>query len=224
MEKIIFDLVGVITKEIFFATKVLFPEIRGRITYNEFKKRYILYCVGNISNIEFWENILDLNSVKDFERRFFRNKVKCNIKVVSLIKKLNQDGFAISLASEMPQKWGDVILKNNGIGKTFKRIYYSSNIKHTKPFLKFYDRVFRNLVRHNEEKTYYVDDTIDNLMAVKKNYPKVKTILYGGAVSDIKLVDFHVSSPDKLKKIFYDKQQNTVYKTSRNETNNRHRK
>lgn len=204
MEKIIFDLVGVITKEKFFATKVLFPEVQKRITYNEFKKRYILYCVGNISSSEFWDGVLDRRAAKVFENEFFNSKVVCNKKIVLLIKKLQKDGFVLYLASEIPHKWGNTILKKVGIRDVFSKKYYSSNIKHTKPFLKFYNIVFSNLDR-NKGKTYYIDDTVGNLTTVKRNYSEIKTILYGGAISGEKLIDYHVSSPDKLKKIFYDK-------------------
>lgn len=201
MEKVIFDLIGVITKEKYFATKTLYSEIYKRISYNEFKKRYILYCVGMITNVEFWDGVFKEREIEEFEKDFFRNKIELNKNIVSFVKKLKDQGYVLYIASEIPSKWGNEILKNAGILHLFEKTFYSSSMKHTKPFIKFYNKVFNN-INVKGGVVFFIDDTIHNLTAAKKHFPYVKTVLYKGNDLDGR-VDYTVKSFHDLKKILY---------------------
>lgn len=204
MERLIFDLFGVLTKESYFATKTLYPLIKDKISYDQFKKRYLLYCVGLISNKEFWENVVEKEKIAKFEHKLFKNIVKYDNTLISLIKKLEKEGTYLYLASEIPHEWGGLMLKILGIESSFRKKFYSSKIRHTKPFLKFFKEVFESNELKGKD-LVYIDDTEANLKAVSKYKFMVKTVLYS---SEEKISDKHVlkvKNADELKYILYEK-------------------
>lgn len=201
MEKIVFDLIGVITEESYFASKVLYPLIKDHLSYDRFKKRYLLYCIGNITNDEFWEDVIPEKKIAKFEDVLFDKFVKYNKPLINFIKRLNKDGRHLYLASEIPQRWGDLILKSVGLDSCFKKKFYSSKIGHTKPFLGFFGKIFasRDFVG---KKIIYIDDTGENLVAIRKYKFPVKTILYAKNNSGYRC-DFKVKNIVELEKIIY---------------------
>lgn len=203
MERIIFDLFGVLTKESYFATKTLYPLIKDRISYDQFKKRYLLYCIGHISNKEFWDDIVAKEKIAKFEYKLFKNIVKYDKPLVSLIKKLEKEGVCLYLASEIPHKWGDLILRQLRIESSFRKKFYSSRIRHTKPFLKFFKEIFESNELKGKD-LIYIDDTQANLKAIYKYKFMVKTVLYSSErISDKHILK--VKNADELKCILYEK-------------------
>lgn len=206
MERIVFDLIGVLTKESYFATKTLYPLIKDKISYDQFKKRYILYCVGLISNKEFWEDVVEEEKIAKFEHKLFKNIVKYDNTLISLIRKLEKEGAYLYLASEIPHKWGGLMLKMLGIESSFKKKFYSSKIRHTKPFLKFFKEVFESNDLKDKD-LFYIDDTEANLRVISKYKFTVKTILYSHESSKT-ISDKHIlkaKNAGELKHILYEK-------------------
>ncbi|PIR66337.1 MAG: hypothetical protein COU51_04455 [Parcubacteria group bacterium CG10_big_fil_rev_8_21_14_0_10_36_14] len=206
MERIVFDLIGVLTKESYFATKTLYPLIKDKISYDQFKKRYILYCVGLISNKEFWEDVVEEEKIAKFEHKLFKNIVKYDNTLISLIRKLEKEGAYLYLASEIPHKWGGLMLKMLGIESSFKRKFYSSKIRHTKPFLKFFKEVFESNDLKDKD-FFYIDDTEANLRVISKYKFTIKTILYSPESSKT-ISDKHIlkaKNAGELKHILYEK-------------------
>jgi FMN phosphatase YigB (HAD superfamily) len=205
MERIVFDLIGVLTKESYFATKTLYPLIKDKISYDQFKKRYILYCVGLISNKEFWEDVVEEEKIAKFEHKLFKNIVKYDNTLISLIKELEKEGMYLYLASEIPHEWGDLMLKILGIESSFRNKFYSSKIRHTKPFLKFFKKVFESDELKDKD-LFYIDDTEVNLKAISKYKFTVKTILYSPNLPET-ISDKHIlkaKNASELKHILYE--------------------
>ena len=178
---VIFDLLGVITKEGLFATKILYPLIKHKITYDLCKKKYLLYSLGMITEKEFWEHITATNLIPALEQQILANtEIAPNITAVCC--RLAEEDCDLYLASEIPQKWGDLILYKAGLDHIFRKKFYSSELKTTKPFRKFYDRVFKSI---SSESTliYYIDDTLINLKVAA---------LYGAKTIHL---DFNKSAP-----------------------------
>lgn len=203
MERIIFDLIGVITKESFFATKALYPLIEKSISYNEFKKRYLLFCIGKINKQEFWEDILREEEIEEFESNFFNHQLKYDDKIIGLIKDLKNNGYYLYLASEIPHEWGEHILKITQIQKCFDQKFYSSKIKHTKPFKPFFSKVF-GILGSSGEKVYYIDDTSINLLSAKKLGFNSSTILFGLNENENNRIDFWAKDESDLRRIIYE--------------------
>src|SRR3989344_4107401 len=164
---VIFDLLGVITKEGLFATKILYPLIKHKITYDLCKKKYLLYSLGMITEKEFWEHITATNLIPALEQQILANtEIAPNITAVCC--RLAEEDCDLYLASEIPQKWGDLILYKAGLDHIFRK--------------KFYDRVFKSI---SSESTliYYIDDTLINLKVAA---------LYGAKTIHL---DFNKSAP-----------------------------
>jgi FMN phosphatase YigB (HAD superfamily) len=96
-----------------------------------------LYCVGLVSDKEFLEDIVEKEKIEKFEYKLFKNIVKYDNILISLIKELEKEGIYLYLASKISHEWGDLMLKILGIESSFRKKFYSSKIRHTKPFLKF---------------------------------------------------------------------------------------
>lgn len=161
MEKvnIFFDLFGVITSEGYFATNVFYPIVKDRISYDLFKKKYLLYCLGNISASDFWEGI-EINNDRDLILENVLSVTLLNEDVCLLIKDL-KDKHNLYIASETPAVWADEIIRRGGIKDCFKYKFYSSDLKITKPFSGFYVKILESV--SGNRKNIFIDDTIVNL-------------------------------------------------------------
>lgn len=160
--KIVFDLFGVIAAEPYFATNVVFPLLEGRIDYNLFKKRYILYCVGMISRAEFWHDVAAEDEIYRMEQRIYA-ATRPHDDILKLIKDVSSS-YDLVVASEAPAEWANSILRSYGIIQDFSKLLFSSDLRATKPFKGFFDRVFTA----SENSTIYIDDTLENLRAAKQ--------------------------------------------------------
>ena len=197
MEKIavIFDLLGVITEESMFATDVVYPIIKDKISYDLFKKKYLLYAIGIIKRDEFWDFICSNDEIKFFEEKIIK-KTKITTGVKDTIKKLLRMDCKLYLATEIPREWGQMLLKKANINNTFKKEFYSSDLMTTKPFMEFYKIVFKNI---GNQRIYYVDDTLINLIAAKR-YKEHKTIFYNlkNKIDRKKITDYAINNLKEL--------------------------
>jgi len=176
--KIVFDLLGVITKEGLFATKVVYPFVQDKISYDLFKKKYLMYSLGIIEEHEFWEHISNKDQI-DFLEEKILSKTEISPKINEIFCEFSKNDCDIYLATEIPRKWGELILKKAGLQNCFKQKFYSSDLKTTKPFEKFYDKVFDSLpfekfydkvfdsFLKNDSLAYYIEDTLINLIVAK---------------------------------------------------------
>lgn len=161
----IFDLLGVITVEGMWATKVFFP-LLNNVSYDLFKKKYLLYSLGLISRDDFWEYLVErVQQVGAIERKVIKKTV-INEGVKKAIIDLKNNGFKIYLASEINERWGRMILKKAGIKHLFDGLYFSSSMLTTKPFKEFYKCIAADL--SDSEEIYYLDDSLTNVLAAKK--------------------------------------------------------
>ena len=195
---IIFDLLGVITKESMFATNIVYPMVKDKISYDLFKKKYLLYATGAISRDDFWEFICLKKEIKNFEEKIIKKTI-----LTSGIKKLMDDliilGFELYLATEIPRSWGELLLEKGEVKKIFKKKFYSSDLLTTKPFYSFYKKVFKN-IRGGE--VYYIDDTLINLIAAQK-IKLHNTIYYTSEkkFSSQKEINYEVNNLKEVKEI-----------------------
>lgn len=165
MEKIIiFDLLGVITKEPMFATNIIYPLVKDKVSYDLFKKKYLLYAIGAIEKKDFWEFICTSSSIEKFENRIIKETI-LTFEIKKIINDLVSSGCVLYLATEIPKRWGELLLKKAGIKDIFKNKFYSSDLLVTKPFSDFYKKIFKQI---KGDEIYYVDDTLINLIAAKK--------------------------------------------------------
>lgn len=195
---VIFDLLGVITKESMFATNIIYPIVKDKISYDLFKKKYLLYAIGNISREDFWEYICQKKEINNFEKKIIQKTV-----LTPGIKKVINDLIAsrcrLYLATEIPRYWGEMILKKAGVQNVFKMKFYSSDLFTTKPFYNFYKKVFGEI---RDGDIYYIDDTLINLIAAKK-IKKHNTIYYSQSanLNNVKGVDNKINTIKEIKNI-----------------------
>lgn len=195
---IIFDLLGVITKEPMFATNIVYPIVKDRVSYNLFKKKYLLYATGAINRKEFWEFICAPKEIVKFEKKIFQ-KTKLTPEIKKIMSDLLASGYILYLATEIPKEWGELLLEKAGIKNMFKKKFYSSDLLSTKPFARFYKIVFES-IGNNE--IFYVDDTPVNLLAAQK-VKKHCSILYS-PMDDVKIpesLNYKVGNLIKIKEI-----------------------
>jgi len=196
MEKIIiFDLLGVITKEPMFATNIIYPLVKDKISYDLFKKKYLLYAIGAIKKKDFWEFICKNNNIEKFEDKIIKETL-LTFEIKKIINDLVSSGCVLYLATEIPKRWGELLLKKAEIKDIFKKKFYSSDLLVTKPFSDFYKKIFEQ-IKGNE--IYYIDDTLINLIAAKKI--KNHTTIYYSTESDSILCKEINYKIDNLKKI-----------------------
>lgn len=161
---IIFDLLGVITKEPMFATNIIYPLVKDKISYDLFKKKYLLYAIGAIEKKDFWEFICTNSSIEKFENRIIKEAI-ITFEIKKIINDLVSSGCVLYLVTEIPKRWGELLLKKAGIKDIFKKKFYSSDLLATKPFSNFYKKIFKQI---KGDEIYYIDDTLINLIAAKK--------------------------------------------------------
>lgn len=195
---LIFDLLGVITKESMFATNIVYPMVKDKISYDLFKKKYLLYAIGNIDRNDFWEFICLKKDIEKFEKRIVKKAL-----LTPGIKKVMTDlialGCELYLATEIPKEWGEALLKKRGISRIFKKKFYSSDLLNTKPFNKFYKTVFDEIGNGD---IYYIDDTLINLAAALK-IKKHNTVFYSYFDDNktTKDINYKINDINKLKNI-----------------------
>ena len=195
---IIFDLLGVITTESMFATNIVYPMVKDKISYDLFKKKYLLYAMGVIGRKEFWEFICAPKEIMKFEKKIIQ-KTTLTPGVKKIMSDLLASEYILCLATEIPKEWGELLLKKAGIKHMFKRKFYSSDLRFTKPFAKFYKIVFGS-IRNNE--IFYIDDTLVNLVAAQK-VKKHCAILYS-PINDVKIpesLNYKIDNLIKIKEI-----------------------
>ncbi len=163
--KLIFDLIGVITEEEYIATKLVYPLVEKSVSYDLFKKKYLLYCIDNIDRSDFWQGIVPEVEISLMEEEII-SRVALNLDVVELIKDYNNKGVNIFLASEIPAKWGEMILAKAGLKDVFKEKFYSSTLRSTKPFKNYYDKIFKPEFMQSSH-VIYIDDTNYNVEVVR---------------------------------------------------------
>lgn len=195
---VIFDLLGVITKEPMFATNIIYPMVKGKISYDLFKKKYLLYATGSISRNDFWEFICLRKDIEKFEKRIIK-KTLLTPGIKKVMTDLAASGCELYLASEIPQRWGDLLLEKGGIKKIFKKKFYSSDLLTTKPFFSFYKKVFNNI---NNGEIYYIDDTLINLVAAQK-IKSLNTVFFASKnkFSFRKEINFNIDNLKKLNEV-----------------------
>lgn len=179
--KIIFDLIGVVSKDGYIATNIIYPLVKDTISYELFKKKYLLYCIGNIENKDFWYGIVPESEINYIEHKIIDN-VQINLDIASLINKYSSQNIDIYIASEIPTLWGNMILNKAKIFNSVKKKFYSSELKATKPLKNFYNNIFTPEL-FNDSLVLYIDDTEDNVRTAHIDY-KVKSILFNGDKND----------------------------------------
>jgi len=197
---IILDLMGVLYKEGLYVTKILYPILKNKISYNELKKRYTLYAVGSISNKEFWNDIFSNNAkTKEFEHGFL-DSLKLNAGAVSMLKRIRQR-HKIILFSEIPNHWGKYLLKREDIGKYFDKILLSGDHHITKPYKKFFGIL--DSYTHGSQNRFYIDDTLENLIVGKKH--GYITVWFSNSKNQKqKFIDAYVENCNQITKLVND--------------------
>jgi|GEM_PF-2407154 len=195
---VVFDLLGVITEESMFATKIIYPLIKKAISYDLFKKKYLLYAIRNISRKDFWKYICSEKEIDKLEEKII-DKTKITVGTKDVMSFLLKNNCDLYLATEIPKAWGEKILEKAGIDDIFKMKFYSSDLKATKPLPAFYEKVFN---KTNSSEIFYVDDVDVNLLAAKE-IRNIRTIFYNAKsrlIAD-KRIDYKINSINSLKKI-----------------------
>ena len=195
---VIFDLLGVITKESIFATNIVYPIVKDKVSYDLFKKKYLLYAIGNIETKDFWKFICSEKEIRKIE-----NKIVARTLITPGIRKIMRNlislGCELYLATEIPRRWGELLLDKADVKNMFKKRFYSSDLSATKPFSKFYNMIFKNIGKDN---IYYIDDTLINLIAAQE-IKKHATIFYNpnNNTAKGKGVSYTINNLKELEKI-----------------------
>lgn len=195
---VIFDLLGVITRESMFATNIVYPMVKDKISYDLFKKKYLLYATGSISRNDFWEFICLKKDIKKLEKRIVQ-KTLLTPEIKKVMNDLTVLGCELYLATEIPRSWGELLLEKGGVRKIFKKKFYSSDLLITKPFFSFYKKVFKNI---RDGEVYYIDDTLINLIAAQK-IKSHNTVYYTSErkISSRKEINYNINNLKELKEI-----------------------
>jgi FMN phosphatase YigB (HAD superfamily) len=172
--------------------------VKDKISYDLFKKKYLLYAIGSINREEFWEFICLKKDVEKFEKRIVK-KTLLTPRIKNIMKNLKKLGCELYLATEIPKSWGEMLLDKAGIKNAFKKKFYSSDLLTTKPFAKFYKIVFQNIGKGD---IYYIDDTLINLVSAQR-LKKHNTVYYNlrGNFSFKDEVKFKINNLNKIIKI-----------------------
>lgn len=161
---VVIDLMGVIFREGQYVTKLLYPLVKKKISYHEFKKRYILFAIGNITREEFWDGLVPTETARSFETHFLTH-LALNKNTAIILKKLAKDNRLI-LFSEMPTVWGQSLLKHARLRQYFSTVIFSGDVGSTKPFKTMFLALMRNVKR--DANKYFVDDSLENILTAKK--------------------------------------------------------
>ena len=175
---IIFDLLGVITTEGMWATEIVFPIVSySNINYDLFKKKYLLYSLGLINDDDFWEYICNKKDSILLEKKIIK-KTHITPEINKIITYFKKKDFKIYLASEIPERWGKMILDKAKLTSMFDKTYFSSSVGLTKPFKKFYQYIYKDL--STADIIYYIDDSKINVLSAQTNM-QAQSILYSPA-------------------------------------------
>ncbi|MFA6159467.1 MAG: HAD family hydrolase [Parcubacteria group bacterium] len=195
---VIFDLLGVITKESMFATNIIYPLVKNRVSYDLFKKKYLLYAIGNIEAVDFWKFICLKKEIKKIEEKIIA-KTLLTSGIRDIIHNLTSLNCELYLATEIPKRWGELLLDKAGIKNMFKKKFYSSDLLTTKPFSKFYELVFEN-IKGND--IYHVDDTLINLIAAQEIKKHTKIFYnYSNDIASSREIDYKINNLNEIEKI-----------------------
>lgn len=120
-----------------------------------------MYSLGIITEDEFWDHIATADQI-DFIEKQILNNTEITPKIQTVFHDLYENNCVLYLATEIPRKWGELILEKAKLQNYFANKFYSSDLKITKPFKKFYYIIF-NSISTKESAVYCIDDTPINL-------------------------------------------------------------
>jgi HAD superfamily hydrolase (TIGR01509 family) len=159
---IAFDMVGVLVTETKIVSQHLFdmlPESK-HINKELLKRRYDEgLSAGKLTAEEFWTDIVD-EKWEDFELAFL-NSLSFDSEAENCLANL-AERYALAVVTDLPSRWGDIILKNHGINQFFKWFIFGDSVEGNKKDGGAYQRLAR-LSNLAPKYIWVVDDGVKNL-------------------------------------------------------------
>lgn len=159
---LIFDMMGVVFTEGRFSR--LIHELVPRTKLQLIRKRYKLFRVGKINDIQFWNGLTDnpIGTEDEFLDHFELDK-----EFLPLIRKLKQKGYSTAILSNIPRKWKDRLLKKFKFERLFDALIFSCDIGVAKPDKRAY-LIAIEILKTDPKNTIFIDDELGNLATADK--------------------------------------------------------
>lgn len=159
---VLFDMMGVIFKEGRFSR--LIHELVPKSKLSTIRRRYNLFRVGAINDVQFWDGLVD-DPINTEER--FLNKFKLDKEFLPLIRKLRRRKYRLAILSNIPRKWKNCLLKKYKIEKYFDTLIFSCDIGVAKPDRTAYLTAIA-ILKTDPKEIMFIDDELDNLIPAKR--------------------------------------------------------
>ena len=193
---LIFDMMGCIFSEGHIIRNVLLKLINKngiKMNYSKLKRIYLDYSLGKISPIEFNKIIPEEIEIE------FLNSLKLNSGLFDILKFFRKKHYKFGILSNIPQKWGNYLVKKFKLNEWFSKIVFSGTYKTRKPNEKLYE-IFINNLNIKPENCYLLDDKLINLREAR--FFLMKTIWMRKEKQQITFVpDLIINRLNDLKKV-----------------------
>jgi FMN phosphatase YigB (HAD superfamily) len=153
---IVFDFMGVVFREGMVLSNLLMPMFRPPIRYEEIRRRYRKFVIGEIGSDEFWAGMVP--DARQAERAYLDHfELADGFDVVFDLKR----HYQLAVLSEVPADWGDYLVRKFELDSVFDVMVLSGQVGVTKPDVRIFEILLEKLGR--DRSFSFIDDNVDNL-------------------------------------------------------------
>ena len=149
--------------------------------FRKWKNYQILKSLGRVTEKELYKDLSSILKVSEEDlEKIDMLLLEAHIlddEIRKIIVKLYEKGYYLGIISNNSVRNVEYILKRENIGKYFKKVVSSEEVKERKPNLKIYMKAFEEIPKEEYNKIAFVsDELLEDLLGVK--VLGVKTIWY----------------------------------------------
>jgi len=176
---VIVDCFGVLIREAFCVSHVLYERVKDRIAYEELWSRYQHLCLGEIVPSRFWHGLEDEGADwRETERRYL-GLLDADPEADAVTAELAKLAD-LAVLSESPEAWLAGLLAQHGLAGRFRAAVSTARAHQRKPSREFYEFLLDELAKKVGPLVgrvfYAVDDRLQNLRVLAEY--GVRTIWY----------------------------------------------
>jgi HAD superfamily hydrolase (TIGR01549 family) len=147
---------GVVFREGMVLSNLLMPMFRPPIPYEEIRRRYRNFVIGEIGSEEFWAGMV--SDARQAEKAYLDHfELADGFDVVFDLK----PHYQLAVLSEVPAEWGDYLVRKFELDSVFDFMVLSGEVGVTKPDVRIFDILLEKLGR--DRSFSFVDDNVENL-------------------------------------------------------------
>lgn len=130
------------------------------------KDLYERYKVSELTDNEFWSSLgFTSDQIPDAEAALLA-EIEIRPEVEVVLKRI-KGNFRTAILSNVPSKWGELVVDKFGLDKLFEEIVFSGDYGTKKPDPKLYNVLLNKFPDLNPSNIYYIDNELGDLKAAK---------------------------------------------------------